>query len=153
MGGSYDNRYKGTGSDVTKGATITPEKVGNYTYHSVANTWVNTLIYENREISENAKYIRITQSSNIDYYGSTVKVYVDNYSRYNPDRYTPILTWETFDSDWNPKTKYFELDSELTKGTHTFYFVYEGAKKCSTLFNFSFCNEAWPGETLDGING
>ena len=154
MGGSYDERYHPSGTtDVTKSATIKPETIANYTYYSAGNTWQNTLIYKNRKVSENAKYLRVTQASNADLCGSTVKVYVDNYNQYLPSLYTPILTWETFDTDWNIKTKYFELDSELTNGTHTFYFVFEGKSKCSTLMNFSFCNEAWEGETLDGING
>ena len=149
LGGSFNSFSHvspATSYDVSRYSDNTPEKIAKYLHYTAGDCRSHTITYKDRNIVNDAEYLRITLSSDSIHCGGTVELYVDR--SYG----TPIATFNTYDTSWLPRTKYFKLDSKLTAGKHTFYLKFKGIGKCATLWNFSFCNEAWSGETLDGIN-
>ena len=86
--------------------------------------------------------LRVTESTGGGLQGSKVSIYLDTLDS------TPIATYTTENTVWAAKTKYVELDRELKPGEYTFIFKFEGEGLCSTLWNFSFCNEKWESDLV-----
>ncbi len=159
LGGSLDewDYYKlETVHKISATAVNTPERVAKFLNYTAGNCYSNILTFKDRTVKEDAEYIRVTHSSfndstNGNLSGGVVKLYVDDKNA------EPIATWTTDDTAWKPASKYVKLNKTLTKGKHTFYMTFEYPNDpyratCSTLWNFSFCNEAWDGEALDGLH-
>ncbi len=159
LGGSFDswahNPALNTGYSITSAAgSIEPENIEKYLHYSATVCRSHIITYEDRQVASDSNYLRITTSAGSTSCGGTVKLYVDKYSKYSPSSYTPIATWVIENTSWKPKAKYVELSTELLAGEHTFYLVFEADSntKAATLWNFSFCNEAWDGESLSELN-
>ncbi len=139
LGGSYDEWTKGAPNalDVSSSTNLTIERLLKFNYWAAGNCWDHTLYYKNRTVSEAADMIRVTQSTGGGLQGSKVSLYLDTLDS------EPIATWTTEDTVWAAKSRYIDLERTLEPGEYTFIFKFEGANLCSTLWNFSFCNEKW----------
>ena len=143
-GGSWDEAINTPGQE-TLNKTITYNlpllKSGGWNH--MWRTWDNTAVFKDRTINEDANTVEIGYETGDTYSGNQLTIYADSM------RTEPILDIVLEGESWMPNYITVPLDKNLTKGTHTFYFDFNGYNKSSNLLYVRFFNDDTQGGTTE----
>lgn len=144
LAGAYDDSVLNGNYDELR-LTLSSEN-DMYNYYSVSDTWEHTVIYNDREISQDMNAMRLYLGTSINYCkNGKVHIYMDGNDEAHKIGVADVEAAVKLDEEkaktWSKHAIDVDMSTTVPKGKHSFYFRFEGNNYSTDFYNFMFYNK------------